>query len=114
MLVALTALLAVPAATVHAAQRMPIGFFDDPSFRWSPSRAQNLQLASSTGASVIHTTASWPQLAPTKPANALSGDDPAYKLSDLDDLVFQSGIYGLRVMIDISGTPKWANGGKPP
>ena len=41
-LVVLAALLAIPAATVHAAQRMPIGFFDDPSFRWSPTRDQNL------------------------------------------------------------------------
>jgi Cellulase (glycosyl hydrolase family 5) len=114
VLVALTALLAIPAATVHAAQKMPIGFFDDPSFRWSPTRDQNLQLAASTGASVIHTTASWPALAPTKPADPANGDDPAYKLSDLDDLVFQSGLHNLRVMINITGTPKWANGGKAP
>ena len=87
VLVALAALLAIPAGTVHAAQRMPIGFFDDPSFRWSPVRDQNLQLASSTGASVIHTTATWAALAPTKPADAANGDDPAYKLTDLDDLV---------------------------
>jgi cellulase (glycosyl hydrolase family 5) len=113
-LLALIALLAAPAATVHAAQRMPIGFFDDPSFRWSPTRAENLQQASATGASVIHTTASWPGLAPTKPGNPADGDDPAYKLGDLDELVYQSGLYGLRVMIDINGTPKWANGGKAP
>jgi Glycosyl hydrolase catalytic core len=113
-LVALTALLAIPAATVHAAQRMPIGFFDDPSFRWSPTRVQNLQRAQVEGASIIHTTATWPSLAPTKPANPSSGDDPAYKLSDLDELVFQSGLYGMRVMINITGTPKWANGGKAP
>ncbi len=113
-LLALIALLAAPAATVHAAPRMPIGFFDDPSFRWSPTRAENLQQASATGASVIHTTASWPGLAPTKPANPANGDDPAYKLGDLDELVYQSGLYGLRVMIDINGTPKWANGGKAP
>ncbi|MFL5961699.1 MAG: cellulase family glycosylhydrolase [Gaiellaceae bacterium] len=113
-LLALIALLAAPAATVHAAQKMPIGFFDDPSFRWSPTRAENLRQASATGASVIHTTASWPGLAPTKPANPADGDDPAYKLADLDELVYQSGIYGLRVMIDINGTPKWANGGKAP
>jgi Cellulase (glycosyl hydrolase family 5) len=93
---------------------MPIGFFDDPSFRWSPTRAENLQQASATGASVIHTTASWPGLAPTKPADAADGNDPAYKLGDLDELVYQSGLYGLRVMIDINGTPKWANGGKAP
>jgi hypothetical protein len=114
-LFALVALLAAASAgTVRAATRMPIGFFDDPSFRWSPQRAQNLSAAAATGASVIHTTASWPQLAPKRPANAANGDDPAYRLTDLDDLVFQSGIYGLRVMIDISGTPKWANGGKAP
>jgi len=113
-LLALIALLAAPAATAHAAQKMPIGFFDDPSFRWSPTRAENLRQASVAGASVIHTTASWAGMAPTKPANAVNGDDPAYKLADLDELVFQSGIYGLRVMIDINGTPKWANGGKAP
>ena len=114
VLVALAALLAIPAATVHAAQRMPIGFFDDPSFRWSPTRDQNLQLAASAGASVIHTTATWAALAPTKPADPANGDDPAYKLTDLDDLVFQAGLHNLRVMINITGTPKWANGGKAP
>ena len=40
--------------------------------------------------------------------------DPAYKLGDLDDLVYSSGIHGLRVMIDVTGTPKWANGNKTP
>ena len=113
-LIALTVLLAIPAATVHAAPRMPIGFFDDPSFRWSPTRAENLRSAAVTGASVIHTAATWATLAPTKPANAANGDDPAYKLDDLDELVFQAGLYGLRVMVNISGTPKWANGGKAP
>ena len=113
-LLALIALLVAPVATVHAAQKMSIGFFDDPSFRWSPTRAENLRQASVAGASVIHTTASWAGIAPTKPGNAANGDDPAYKLADLDELVFQSGLYGLRVMIDINGTPKWANGGKAP
>lgn len=113
-LIALVALLAAPAATVRAAEKMPVGFFDDPSFRWSPTRAENLRQASVAGASVIHTTASWAGIAPTRPGNALNGDDPAYRLHDLDELVFQAGIYGLRVMININGTPKWANGGKAP
>ena len=113
-LIAFTILLAIPAAAVHAAPRMPIGFFDDPSFRWSPTRAENLRAAAVTGASVIHTTASWASIAPTKPANAADGSDPAYRLNDLDELVFQSGLYGLRVMVDVTGTPKWANGGKAP
>jgi polysaccharide biosynthesis protein PslG len=110
-LLALVVLFAVPAATVRAATQMPIGFFDDPSFRWSTSTAQNLAAAAAAGATVIRTTADWAQIAPTKPANANDPTDPAYKLTDLDTLVREAARYNLRVMIDITGTPKWANGG---
>src|SRR5579884_4148386 len=96
------ALLVLPAAAAQAAPRMPIGFFDDPSFRWSPDRAQNLAAAAAAGASVIHTTADWSKIAPTRPKDPANGNDPAYKLGDLDELVYQSGLYGLRVMIDIT------------
>jgi hypothetical protein len=113
-LFAFVALLAIPAAAAHAATRMPVGFFDDNSFRWSPTRADNLREAAADGASVIHTTAAWPSLAPTKPSNAANGDDPAYRLADLDDLVNQASLNGLRVMVNVTGTPKWANGGKAP
>src|SRR5262249_35002193 len=73
-----------------------------------------LDRAQASGASVIHTTASWPVIAPTKPATPANGDDPTYRLGDLDDLVWQAGLHGMRVMINITGTPKWANGGKAP
>ncbi len=110
-LIALVALLAVPAATVRAATQMPVGFFDDPSFRWSPDRGANLAAAAAAGATIIHTTADWAKIAPTKPASAGDPNDPAYKLGDLDELVADAGRYGLRVMINITGSPKWANGG---
>jgi hypothetical protein len=108
------ALLAWPVATVDAATRMPIGFFDDISFRYSPDADTNMAAAAAAGASVIHTSASWPQLAPTRPHNALNGNDPAYHLTDLDTLVRQASKAGLRVMIDITGSPKWANGNQTP
>src|SRR5512140_2715998 len=113
-LIALVALLAAPVATVQAATRMPIGFFDDSSFRFSAAREQNLASAAATGASVIHTTANWATIAPTRPANPADGNDPAYKLADLDDLVYNAGIHGLRVMVNVTSTPKWANGNKAP
>ena len=113
-LLALTALLAFGAAQAAAEPRMPIGFYDDPTFRWSPDRAANLQRAGSAGASIIHTTASWQQIAPKRPASALNGDDPNYHLADLDELVAKAAANGMRVMIDITGTPKWANGNKTP
>ena len=37
-LILLVALLALPAAAVRAATHMPIGFYDDASFRWSNDR----------------------------------------------------------------------------
>jgi hypothetical protein len=114
VLVAFVALLAVPAAAVQAATRMPIGFFDDSSFRFSPARQQNLADAAAAGASVIHTTANWSTIAPTRPSVPSNGDDPAYKLADLDELVFSSAAQSLRVMINVTGTPKWANGNKTP
>jgi cellulase (glycosyl hydrolase family 5) len=113
-LIALVALLAIPAAAADAATHMPIGFFDDSSFRWSADRSENLQGAAEAGASVIHTIASWPQIAPKRPAHPANGNDPAYRLADLDALVTDAAANGLRVMININGSPRWANGGKTP
>jgi hypothetical protein len=114
VLVSLVALLALPAAAVRAATHMPIGFYDDASFRWSNDRATNIEEAAAAGASVIHTTANWPQIAPKRPAAPSNGNDPQYRLGDLDELVTNAAQNGMRVMININGTPKWANGGKTP
>jgi hypothetical protein len=116
LLAAVAALAATASLTspAHAAARMPIGFFDDQSFRWSPDRIDNLERAAAAGATVIHTQASWPAIAPTRPTDATDGDDPVYRLADLDELVYQSGLNGMRVMIDVTGTPRWADGGKSP
>jgi hypothetical protein len=113
-LVALVALLTIPTVAVRAATHMPIGFYDDASFRWSPDRSTNLEQAAAAGASVIHTTASWAQIAPKRPAHPANGNDRAYRLADLDELVAESSKVGLGVMINITGTPKWANGGQTP
>jgi hypothetical protein len=107
-------LLAVPVAAVKATPRMPVGFFDDPSFRWSSSWVTNLRKASSAHASIIHVLADWSQIAQQKPQNALNGDDPAYDLSDIDQVIRTAPKYGLQVLITITGAPKWANGGQTP
>jgi hypothetical protein len=106
--------LAIPAAAAQAATHMRIGFYDDASFRWSNNRLTNLEEAATAGASVIHTTASWAAIAPTRPTNPASATDPAYHLSDIDELVANASQSGLQVMIQINGTPKWANGGQTP
>ena len=113
-LIALAVLLALPAASVTAATRMPIGFFDDPSFRWAQKPDGNFAAAKKANASVVHVLADWSQIAATKPASPLNGNDAAYQLADLDALVRTAPKYNLQVMIAIARTPKWANGGKTP
>src|SRR6476661_7561955 len=78
LLAAAAALFVLPAGTAAAANRMPIGFFDDVSFRYSTDRDQNLARAAATGASIIHTNVNWATIAPTRPATPSDGDDPAY------------------------------------
>ncbi len=112
----LVILIAIPAATARAVTRMPVGFYDDPSFRWAadPNPTVNLKSAETAGSSVIHVLADWSQIAPTKPANPLNGNDPAYNLSDLDALSREAAVYGQELLVTITGTPKWANGGQTP
>ncbi|HEY7536941.1 MAG TPA: glycosyl hydrolase [Gaiellaceae bacterium] len=93
---------------------MPVGFFDDPSFRWAQRPTVNLSSAQKAHASIIHVLADWSQIAKTKPASPLNGDDPAYDLSDLDAIVETAPRYNMQILMTISGTPKWANGGKTP
>ncbi len=115
-LIAFVVLLALPAGAAEASPRMPICFYDDPSFRWAPASdiLANLNAARAAHASLVHVLADWSQIAPEKPKNPLNGDDPAYRLSDLDALVRTAPRYNLQVFITISGTPKWANGGQTP
>jgi Cellulase (glycosyl hydrolase family 5) len=114
ILLAALLLLVGSAGVASAAPRMQVGFYDDFSFRWAPDPNANLLAAQKAGASVIHVTADWSQIAATKPANPANGDDPAYVIADLDALVEKAPRYGLQVMINISGAPKWANGNQSP
>jgi hypothetical protein len=99
---------AVPAASL-AAPRMPVGFQDDPSFRWREDRLANLNSAATTGATIIRTTAYWSRVAPTRPENATDPFDVAYHWDDIDELVRSSTFRGMTVLLTIWGTPAWAN-----
>jgi hypothetical protein len=115
ILVALATLLvaALPGTSeARTKAQMQVGFYDDPSFRWSPDASANLDSAQTAGATIGHPLANWSQIAPTTPADALDGNDPAYKLSDLDKLVADATNRGLQLLVTITGTPKWANGGR--
>ena len=114
-LVAVCALLAVAAPlSALSAERMWVGFQDDPSFRWRQDRAAVLDQAATTNSGLVRTTVYWSRIAPRKPANASSPFDSAYRWDDLDELVRGLQFRGIEAMLTIWGTPDWANGGKGP
>jgi hypothetical protein len=112
-LVVVVALLSLAAPiSALAADRMWVGFQDDPSFRWRQDRAAVLDQAVTTNAAVVRTTVYWSRIAPRRPVNAANPFDAAYRWDDLDELVRSSQFRGLEVLLTIWGTPDWANAGK--
>ncbi len=101
-------------AVASAAPRMHVGFHDDPNFRYEERRAEMLDQARATNATIVRTLVTWANIAPTRPANAANPFDPAYRFNDLDELVRNTQARDMEVLITIWGTPKWANGGKTP
>ncbi len=101
------------AAPPPVAEPMLVGFLDDASFRWHPSRAEMLDRAQGTGARLIRAFIRWHLAAPERPApGALPFDEP--RMYELDELVAGAEARGMEVMFTIWGTPAWANGGQGP
>lgn len=105
---------AVMAPTGLSAERMWIGFHDDPTLRFDANRQFELDAASANNASVLRTLVTWADVAPTRPASAVNSFDPAYRFDDLDEFVRNAQARDMEVLITLWGTPKWANGGKTP
>jgi hypothetical protein len=110
-LCALSATL-VPSAT--GAERMWVGFHDDPSFRWVNDRVARIERSARDGSTIIRLLVQWNLTAPQRPANASDPFDPAYNFDDLDESIRAAQESDQEVMITISGTPGWANGGRRP
>jgi hypothetical protein len=56
----------------------------------------------------------WHPIAPTRPASPEDPSDPAYRWPDLDGVIADARASGMEVMMEIQGTPAWANGGRNP
>ncbi|MGL6278198.1 MAG: cellulase family glycosylhydrolase, partial [Gaiella sp.] len=114
LLVALcvTAVLLVPAAT--AADRMWVGFHDDPVLRFDGGRLEAFDRAGANNATIVRTLVEWHTIAPSRPARASDPFDPVYRFADLDEFVRNAQIRGMEVLITLWGTPAWANGNQKP
>jgi hypothetical protein len=95
-----------------AADRMWIGFQDDPSFRWREDRRAVIDEAAEANATVLRTTVYWSRVAPRRPVNGANPFDPAYRWDDLDEFVRTAQLRGMETYLTVWGTPDWANKGK--
>ena len=113
LLVASAAALLVPPFAASA-QRMYVGFHDDPNFRYEENRHVVLDQARDANTTIVRTLVTWANIAPTRPTDPSDPFDPDYKFDDLDELVRNTQLRGMEVLITVWGTPKWANGGRKP
>jgi len=111
LLLAVCLVAATLVTAAGAADRMWIGFHDDPTFRYDGGRDDAIDRARTVNnATIVRTQVEWSAIAPSRPANAADPFDPAYRFDDLDELVRSSQTRGMEVLITLWGTPGWANG----
>src|SRR5205085_2897252 len=65
------------------------------------------------GVRVVRFSLQWNQIAHTRPATPADPSDPAYDWSATDPVLDGLHQHGIDVVLQLVGTPSWANGGKP-
>ena len=94
------------AAQGSSATRMQFGFYDDAQVLGNPTWAFNqLRLLR---AGVVRTTLDWGTVARRRPVKPTDPADPAYNWTAVDRVVDEADKKGIRVILAIYGTPRWA------
>ena len=108
-LLAIASLLPVDASAVGSARLNP------KKAVWGPNYINGrsaFPLYREMGVGIYSHALSWHKTARTKPADATNPHDPAYHWPDaLTDAVREASTFGIKVNIQITYAPKWANGG---
>jgi hypothetical protein len=99
-------LLAAPASAHHGSQQKAI---------WGPATAEAFDTYHGLGVGIYEMSLDWSQIAPTRPARPTDPNDPAYVWpAEVTQAIAGANRYGIRVLLMITRTPKWANGGREP
>ena len=81
---------------------------------WGPYNEKAFQTYDDLGAGLYEITINWSRIAPTRPADPTNPADPAYTWTPAVEEAIENGQkYGIQVVLEVSGAPGWANGGKP-
>ena len=114
LVIVLSVLSALAAPAAVAAERMWIGFHDDPSFRWVGDRKARVEGASQKNATIMRLLVQWNLVARSRPSRPTDPFDTAYNFDDVDEAVRAAQDNDQEVILTLSGTPRWANGGRNP
>lgn len=81
---------------------------------WGPTDAAAFDTYADLGAGLYEITINWSRIAPGKPANPTDPADPAYQWTPaVDEAIANAEAHGIQVVLEVSGSPGWANGGRP-
>ena len=112
LLACLVALVAVGQAS--AAPSVKYGLTDDAWLASGPgSVAARVAQLQSLGVRVVRFSVHWDLVARTKPATPADPTDTAYDWSTTDPVLDALHTAGIDVVLQLVGTPRWANGGRP-
>ena len=114
LLVAAVLAAAVLAPVAASADRMWVGFHDDPSCASTPSRQAEMDVARSNNASILRTLVTWADVAPTRPRTPPTRSIPRTSSTISTSSSATRSSATCEVLITLWGTPKWANGDKAP
>ncbi|HEX4747547.1 MAG TPA: hypothetical protein VFU99_11780 [Gaiellaceae bacterium] len=117
---ALVLFLAVAAALVgaspaHAGADAVYGVQDDAWLSHGPGTLEGrLDELDRLGVDVVRFTVRWDAVAVTRPASPRDDRDPAYRWRSVDLVLDGLRRHGIRPVVTLYGTPRWANGGLKP
>ena len=78
------------------------------------SVATRIERLVSSGVAFTRVDVSWLAIAPTRPVAPSDPNDPAYRWTRYDEVLDGLAARRIEPLVDFSGTPGWANGGKGP
>jgi hypothetical protein len=85
---------------------------------WGPVRVGGVSqfpIYRELGVRTYEMSLGWDTTASNRPANPRDPADPAYRWpAEVDDALAQASQFHMRVMLEVMGTPSWANGGRGP
>jgi hypothetical protein len=103
---------AAAAPPANAAPGVQFGLTDDAWVVNGPGTlSSRLTSLSTLGVQLVRFSLNWNQIAASKPANGASPTDPSYDWSSTDEVLNGLRTHGIGVVLQLVGTPSWANGG---